>query len=83
MACVAARVDSFTMAMTHGARLREARGRATSEEVARVLFEASTDGTEQLRYLATKDIAPLVEARRQTSEQSYIEMMRRQFMRRG
>ncbi|MDC3955304.1 SDR family oxidoreductase [Polyangium jinanense] len=61
------------------AELRQARGRATSEEVARVIFEAATDGTDRLRYLATKDIAPLVEARRQTSEEAYIEMMRSRF----
>ncbi|TKD11835.1 SDR family oxidoreductase [Polyangium fumosum] len=61
------------------ADLRAARGLATSEEVARVVFEAATDGTDRLRYLATKDIAPLVEARRQTSEEAYIEMMRSRF----
>lgn len=61
------------------AELRQARGMATSEEVARVIFEAATDGTDRLRYLATKDIVPLVEARRQTSEAAYIEMMRSRF----
>ncbi|MDI1479390.1 SDR family oxidoreductase [Polyangium sp. y55x31] len=61
------------------ALLRQARGMATSEEVARVIFEAATDGTDRLRYLATKDITPLVEARRQTSEEAYIEMMRSRF----
>ncbi|MDI3288470.1 SDR family oxidoreductase [Polyangium sp. 15x6] len=61
------------------AELRQARSLATAEEVARVVFEAATDGTERLRYLATKDIAPLVEARRQTSEEAYIEMMRSRF----
>ncbi|HVK67140.1 MAG TPA: SDR family oxidoreductase [Polyangium sp.] len=61
------------------ADLRAARDLATSEAVARVVFEAANDGTDRLRYLATKDIASLVEARRQTSEEAYIEMMRSRF----
>jgi NAD(P)-dependent dehydrogenase (short-subunit alcohol dehydrogenase family) len=61
------------------AELRQARGLATSEEVARVIFEAATDGTDRLRYLGTKDIAPLVQARRETSEEAYIGMMRSRF----
>ena len=52
---------------------------ATEEDVARVIFEAATDGTDQLRYVATRDIAPLVKARRETSEQEYITYMRSRF----
>jgi len=61
------------------AGLRAARV-ATEGDVARVIFEAATDGTNQLRYLATADIAPLVKARRETSEPEYIALMRSQFM---
>ena len=32
---------------------------------ARVIFEAATDSTDRLRYVATEDIAPLVQARRE------------------
>ncbi len=44
-----------------------------------VIFEAATDGTDQLRYLATADIAPLVKSRRETSEKEYIAFMRARF----
>jgi NAD(P)-dependent dehydrogenase (short-subunit alcohol dehydrogenase family) len=52
---------------------------ATSEDVAKVIFEATTDGTDRLRYVATDDIKPLVTARRETSEQAYMHFMREQF----
>jgi NAD(P)-dependent dehydrogenase (short-subunit alcohol dehydrogenase family) len=53
---------------------------ASSEDVAQVIFEAATDGSDRLRYLATKDIEPLVKARRETSETEYIKMMRTKFL---
>jgi NAD(P)-dependent dehydrogenase (short-subunit alcohol dehydrogenase family) len=53
---------------------------ATEEQVAEVIFSAVTDGTDQLRYVATNDIAPLVKARRETSEQEYITFMRSHFL---
>jgi NAD(P)-dependent dehydrogenase (short-subunit alcohol dehydrogenase family) len=52
---------------------------ATSEDVARVIFDATTDGTDRLRYVATEDIQPLVQARRETSEDAYMLLMRKQF----
>jgi NAD(P)-dependent dehydrogenase (short-subunit alcohol dehydrogenase family) len=52
---------------------------ATSEDVASVIFQAVTDGTRQLRYVATEDIKPLVKARRETSEGAYMALMRGQF----
>jgi NAD(P)-dependent dehydrogenase (short-subunit alcohol dehydrogenase family) len=64
------------------AGLRAAR-LATEEDVAKVIFEAATDGTNQLRYVATADIVPLVRARRETSEKEYIELMRARFTGRG
>jgi NAD(P)-dependent dehydrogenase (short-subunit alcohol dehydrogenase family) len=60
------------------AGLRAAR-LATKEDVAKVIFEAASDGTDRLRYVATADIAPLVKARRETSEQEYIAFMRARF----
>ena len=53
---------------------------ATEEDVANVIFAAATDGTDRLRYVATADIAPLVKARRETSEQEYINYMRSRFL---
>jgi NAD(P)-dependent dehydrogenase (short-subunit alcohol dehydrogenase family) len=53
---------------------------ATAKDVAEVIFKAATDGTDQLRYVATKDIEPWVHARRETSEATYIQTMRDAFM---
>src|SRR6266404_1072000 len=53
---------------------------ATEQDVATVIFGAATDGTSQLRYVATADIAPLVKARRETSEQEYIAFMKCRFL---
>jgi NAD(P)-dependent dehydrogenase (short-subunit alcohol dehydrogenase family) len=53
---------------------------ATEEDVAKVIFAAATDGRDQLRYVATEDIQPLVKARRETSEQQYIEFMRSRYI---
>lgn len=61
------------------AGLRAARGVATSEDVAEVTFAAITDGTRQLRYVATPDIAPLVNARRASGEAQYVDVMRSRF----
>jgi NAD(P)-dependent dehydrogenase (short-subunit alcohol dehydrogenase family) len=58
------------------AGLRAARADATSEDVAEVIFTAATDGSDQLRYVATDDIKPLVAARRGTSEKEYMAFMR-------
>ncbi|EJN06531.1 SDR family oxidoreductase [Phyllobacterium sp. YR531] len=52
---------------------------ATEEDVAKVIHDAVTDGTDQLRYVATDDIKPLVRARRETSEAEYIQFMRSKF----
>jgi NAD(P)-dependent dehydrogenase (short-subunit alcohol dehydrogenase family) len=57
-------------------QLRQNRGLATSEEVAEVIYNATTDGTDQLRYVATDDIKPFVEKRRGSSEAEYMAFMR-------
>lgn len=59
--------------------MRASRGASkdsTSEHVAEVIFEATNDPSERLRYVATSDILPLVRARRQTSEEEYMAFMR-------
>jgi NAD(P)-dependent dehydrogenase (short-subunit alcohol dehydrogenase family) len=53
---------------------------ATEQDVAKVIFAAATDGTDQLRYVATADIVPWVKARRETSESEYSALMRSQFL---
>ena len=56
-----------------GARL------ASSEDVVEVIFRAATDGSDRLRYVATDDIKPLLQKRRETSEAEYIGFMRERF----
>jgi len=53
---------------------------ATAEDVAKVIYDAATDGSDRLRYVATDDIKPMVKARRETSEEEYIAYMRSRFM---
>jgi len=47
--------------------------------VARVIFDAATDGTDRLRYAAASDIEPLVKARRESCEEDYMASIRSQF----
>jgi NAD(P)-dependent dehydrogenase (short-subunit alcohol dehydrogenase family) len=54
-------------------------GTATEQDVADVIYTAATDGSNQLRYVATDDLKPLLKARRETSEAEYIGLMRSQF----
>ena len=49
---------------------------ASSDDVAHVILEAATDGTDQLRYVATSDIAAIIKTRRETSDVEYIEKLR-------
>ncbi|MGV3621247.1 MAG: SDR family oxidoreductase [Archangium sp.] len=49
---------------------------ATVEKVAQVLFDAATDGTDQLRYVATDAIKEKVELRRTGGEEAYVKFMR-------
>jgi len=51
----------------------------TEEHVAQVIYDAATDGTDRLRYVATDDIKPLAKMRRETSEEQYMDFMRARF----
>ncbi|HEY0254829.1 MAG TPA: SDR family NAD(P)-dependent oxidoreductase, partial [Kofleriaceae bacterium] len=59
--------------------LRTQRAGATSQDVAEVIFGAATDDREQLRYVATAQIASLVAARRETNEGTYLATVRQAF----
>lgn len=48
---------------------------STPRDVAGVIFGAVTDGKDQLRYVATPDEVQLATARRETSEDAYIQTM--------
>lgn len=51
----------------------------SSLDVARVIFEAVTDGKDQLRYLVGADERGFVKARRELTEAAYIDFMRSHF----
>lgn len=59
--------------------LAKQRGGGSADDVARVILEAVTDGTNRLRYLGTENIRSLVELRRQTNEETYLARMRAAF----
>ncbi|PWC37468.1 SDR family oxidoreductase [Azospirillum sp. TSO35-2] len=67
------------------ARTRDAFGRMVSattmdsDDVARVVFEAVTDGTDQLRYLVGDDARGFIKARRTLPEAEYVAFMRSWF----
>jgi len=47
--------------------------------VAEKVFEAATDGTDQLRYPATPDAIAMLEKRNNESDEQFIGDIRRQF----
>lgn len=51
----------------------------TELDVAKVIYQASVDNSDQLRYVATEDIKLLVQARRESCESDYIRLMRSTF----
>lgn len=50
------------------------------ERVVAAIFEAATDNSDRLRYTPTTDILPLLEARRNTSEEKYLELTNNLFV---
>lgn len=74
--------DYDTFVTATNAKFAEARTQslASEEEVAKAIYEATTDGSDQLRYVVTDDIMQRVKARRETSEQEYMALMRSQLM---
>lgn len=51
----------------------------SSEDVAQVIYQAATDGTDQLRYLVGDDTRGFVKARKTMSDEDYIAFMRSRF----
>jgi hypothetical protein len=51
----------------------------SSDDVARVVYEAATDGTSRLRYLIGDDSRGFIRARREMSDQDYVDFMRSKF----
>lgn len=62
------------------ARMTAAR-RMDADEVAEVIFQAATDGTDRLRYPVGDDSRGFLRARREMTDDDYIAFMRAQFAR--
>jgi NAD(P)-dependent dehydrogenase (short-subunit alcohol dehydrogenase family) len=58
---------------------RPAEPRISAAEVAQVIYEAATDGTERLRYLIGHDSRGFIKARQELADQAYVEFLRAQF----
>jgi NAD(P)-dependent dehydrogenase (short-subunit alcohol dehydrogenase family) len=76
--------DDYNAFMAHAAQIYGAvAANSDSDAVGKVveaIFAAATDGTDQLRYTPNDDIRPLLTARRESSEQDFIALMRGFFL---
>jgi NAD(P)-dependent dehydrogenase (short-subunit alcohol dehydrogenase family) len=61
------------------AGMRSAR-KTSADEVAQVIHDAATDGTNRLRYFTGEDTGGFVKAKREMSEPDYINFMRSRFL---
>jgi NAD(P)-dependent dehydrogenase (short-subunit alcohol dehydrogenase family) len=57
----------------------QAARKTTADDVARVIFDAATDGSSRFRYFVGEDVGDLVQAKREKSDQDYIHFMRARF----
>jgi hypothetical protein len=53
---------------------------ATADEVAQVLHDAATDGTNRLRYFTGDETGDFVKAKHEMSDVDYLEFMRSCFL---
>jgi NAD(P)-dependent dehydrogenase (short-subunit alcohol dehydrogenase family) len=51
----------------------------TVEDVVSVIYTAATDGTDQLRYIATSDAANYIKVKQSTGDQEYMDWMKARF----
>ena len=56
-----------------------AAGRSKPEAIAEVIFEAATDQSPRIRYVAGPDAIGLLERRRSMTDEAYLNMMRGNF----
>ncbi|GAB4018093.1 SDR family oxidoreductase [Spirosoma koreense] len=54
--------------------------RATANEVAQAIYQAATDGTDQLRYVVGQDAEFYINTRQQNRDQDFIDQMRAYFI---
>jgi NAD(P)-dependent dehydrogenase (short-subunit alcohol dehydrogenase family) len=53
--------------------------KTSADEVAQVIYDAATDGTSRLRYFTGEDTGGFAKAKREMSDQDYIQFMRSRF----
>jgi NAD(P)-dependent dehydrogenase (short-subunit alcohol dehydrogenase family) len=70
--------DFITRTSAVFASMQAAR-KTTADEVPRVIYEAATDGSGRLRYFVGEDVGDFVQAKREKSDQDYINFMRARF----
>ena len=54
--------------------------KTSAEEVAAVIFEAATDGTQRLRYFTGEDSGDFIKAKREMPEKDHLNFMRAKFL---
>jgi len=71
--------DDFVASTNQAFDCMRAARMMSADEVAQVIFQAATDGSDRLRYLVGDDARGFVKARRELTEEGYIDFMRSHF----
>ena len=58
----------------------QASRKTTAEEVAKVIYDAATDGSNQFRYFTGEDTGDFVRSKREKSDQEHFDFMRSKFL---
>jgi NAD(P)-dependent dehydrogenase (short-subunit alcohol dehydrogenase family) len=72
--------DEFAQRTSEAFARMSAARMLSAEEVAKAIYGAATDGTDQLRYLVGNDTRGFIKARQEMSEQDYVTFMRSWFL---
>jgi NAD(P)-dependent dehydrogenase (short-subunit alcohol dehydrogenase family) len=59
---------------------RTATRKTSAEEIAQVIYDAATDGTDRLRYFSGEDVGGFAQAKREKSDEEYVTFMRARFL---
>jgi NAD(P)-dependent dehydrogenase (short-subunit alcohol dehydrogenase family) len=70
--------DAIAQANARFAGLRQGFS-TSSQDVAQVIYEAATDGTDRLRYTVGHDIPPFLKAKKEMADQDYVESMKKAY----
>lgn len=71
--------DFITRASAAYAKIA-AKRMATADEIAQVIYDAATDGTNRLRYFCGEDTGDLTKAKREMPNEKFMDFMRSQFL---